>query len=265
VAIRTVCHEVFLAVSAAREHSTAGWELFAQYAFPPNELGYCGPPDSSKLLPGGDPAEITNHAQGFDGAWAYMEAIAEAAAIDDPLDTEVVRNYWVGGPLLDRVDPSQLLDRLRGAFAGQPTGLLTHIDTAVGVCAHHSFQVLVVYPWVQFLDTDPGTPLKILQDCRIRWGIVDSVDGDHVILVSRPLSFDGGVLTLADPVAETVRWSKGGTSLAPVPVPGDTATAHWDWICGRLDEPERAALAKATQTTLDLVNRAREHSLTRTD
>ena len=239
-------------------HSAAGWELFAQYAFPPNELGYCGPPDSSKLLPGADPGEITNHAEGFDGAWTYLAAIADAVGIADPLDAEVVRNYWIGGALLDRVDPVGLLARVRTAFAGQPTGLLDHLDTSQRVCAHHSFQVFVVYPWIRFLDGDAGTPLRILQDCRIRWGTVDSVDDEHVVIVSRPLNFEGGVLSLAEPVAEAVRWSKDGISLAPAPQPGDVAAAHWDWICGRLDGSQSSALHQATQATLDLVNRSRD-------
>ena len=239
------------------EHSAAGWELFAQYAFPPNELGYCGPPDSSKLLPGADPAEITDHAAGFDGAWAYLTALADAVGLDDPLDADVVRNYWVGGPLLDRVDPGRLLARLQSAFAGQPTGLLDRLDASQPMLAHHSFQVLVVYPWIRFLEADPTRPLRILQDCRIRWGTVDSVDGEHAVIRSRPLMFDGEVLSLGEPVPETVRWSREGTSLAPAPEPGDIATAHWDWICGRVDREQRAALNDATQATLDLVNRSR--------
>lgn len=238
-------------------HSATGWELFAQYAFPPNELGYCGPPDSSKLLPGADPAEITDHAAGFDGAWAYLVEMADAVGIADPLDVDVVRNYWVGGALLDRVDPGRLLARLRTAFRGQPTGLLDDLEASGPVRANHSFQVLVVYPWIRFLDHDAETPLRILQDCRIRWGTVESVDDEHAVIVSRPLSFDGVDLGLADPIAETVRWRKGGLSLAPAPEPGDIATAHWDWICGRLDGPETAALQEATQATLDLVNRSR--------
>lgn len=238
-------------------HSVAGWELFAQYAFPPNELGYCGPPDSSKLLPGAHPAAITDHAAGFDGAWAYLVEIAGAVGVGDPLDAEVVSNYWIGGALLDRVDPGRLLTRLRSALAGQPTGLLGELDASNQVLAHHSFQVFAVYPWIRFLDGDPTTPLRILQDCRIRWGTVDSVDDEHAIIVSRPLSFDGGVLSLAEPTAETVRWSKDGISLAPAPRPGDVTTAHWDWICGRLDESQAAELDGATRTTLDLVNRSR--------
>jgi hypothetical protein len=51
-----------------------------------------------------------------------------------------------------------------------------------------------------------------------------------------------------------VRWSKGGASLIGKPAPGDVVSAHWDWACGVLSDDERAALAAATQTTLDLVN-----------
>jgi hypothetical protein len=54
-----------------------------------------------------------------------------------------------------------------------------------------------------------------------------------------------------------LRWRKDGTSLAPRPAVGQTASAHWDWICGALTDEESAALAAATQLTLDVVNAAR--------
>ena len=244
-------------MTAPPESGTRGRELFASYAFPPNELGYCGPPDSSVLLNGRGPAAIDRHAQGFDGAWPYLEEIAAATGAADPLDPDVVRTYWVGGPLLDRVDGHRLVDRLRTALPGQPTGLLDGLDEPAEVLAHHSFHVFVVYPWVRFLAIDPGNPLRILQSCRIRWGVVDSVDDEHAVVVSSPLRFDGEQLTMGEPEPETVRWSRAGTSLAPRPSPGQTVAAHWDWICGTLDESDSQALACATRSTLDLVNRLR--------
>jgi Family of unknown function (DUF6390) len=232
-----------------------GWELFARYAFPPNELGYCGPPDSSVLLGRSGHAEITRHATGFDGAWPYLEEIAAAVGAEDPLDAAVVRSYWIGGRQLAAVDGARLARRLRVAFAGQPTGVL---DAVHGdALANHSFHVFAVYPWVRFLDIDPVTPLRILQACRIRWGTVVSVNDEHVVMASQPLQFDGGALTLGDAIAESVRWSRGGTSLAPAPRPGDTAAAHWDWICGSLRADDVADLEEATVATLDLVNTAR--------
>jgi hypothetical protein len=233
-----------------------GYQEFARYAFPPNELGYCGPADTDALLRGGNSAELVSHAKEFDGAWPYLDAIADAVGVTDPLKTEVVRNYWVGGPLLQAVDPDALLSRLRTSFAGQVTGLLDELGPGQAL-AHHSFHVFVVYPWIRFLDRNPTKPVQVMQDCRIRWGTVQSVDGDHAVIDSRPLVFADGTLALGDPTPERVRWSKDGTSLAPAPVPGQTVSAHWDWACGSILDEESEALATATQLSLDIVNVAR--------
>lgn len=242
----------------SRQGLPTGHALFARYAFPPNELGFCGPADADVLLRGDDPAEVAAHAEAFDGAWPYLRAIADAAGIADALDADVVGSYWLGGDLLNRVGPVALLDRLRTAFAGQVTGLLADLEPSANVLAHHSFHVFVVYPWVRFLDRDPATALQVMQDCRIRWGTVDSVEGEHVVMASRSLTFLADKLGLSHPTAERVRWSKDGASLITAPRPGDTVSAHWDWVCSILSDAESDALAKATRTTLDLVNSARE-------
>ncbi|WP_454789687.1 DUF6390 family protein [Mycolicibacterium lutetiense] len=234
----------------------AGYQLFTRYAFPPNELGYCGPA-GPVVTPGGNSAEFASHAREFDGAWPYLHSIAEAVG-SDPLDAEVVRSYWVGGPLLDRVDPIVLLAQLRAAFQGQVTGGLDIVSaagtTAGAVLAHHSFHVFVVYPWIRFLDRDPGTALNVLQNCRIRWGTVAAVEDEHVVVESRPLVLDDSRLTIGETITERVRWSRDGRSLTDVPNAGDTVSAHWDWVCDTLTPGETTALADATRATLDLVN-----------
>jgi hypothetical protein len=242
--------------SPTERQLSAGYQQFARYAFPPNELGYCGPADADALLSGGSVAELASRAREFDGAWPYLGAIADAADVTDPLDAEVVRNYWVGGRLLAAVDPDALLTRLRTSFTGQVTGMLDDLGPGEAL-AHHSFHVFVVYPWIRFLDRDAEKPVQVMQDCRVRWGTVESVRDDHVMIHSPPLVFANGRLLLGDPVAERVRWRKDGTSLAPPPVPGQTVSAHWDWVCGSLDDGESDALAMATQATLDIVNAAR--------
>ncbi|MDT5244572.1 MAG: hypothetical protein QOD36_1948, partial [Mycobacterium sp.] len=186
------------------ETLSTGHALFAQYAYPPNELGYCGPAD------GDGPSGLAAHAKEFDGAWPYLTAIADAVGSSDPLDEDIVRSYWVGGPSLDKVDSAVLLTRLRTAFKGQVTGLLGELNTQTVVLAHHSFHVFVVYPWVRFLNRDAATAVRVMQDCRIRWGTVESVAGEQVVIISRPLTFDSGVLALGDPEAERVSWRKDG-------------------------------------------------------
>lgn len=227
-----------------------GPTLFAQYAFPPNELGYCGPPGT------GAPAGLAGRVRDFDGAWPYLAALASAAGHADLLDDEVVHDYWIGGPLLAAVDPADLLTRLRLAFTGQATGLLDAVS-ARNTQAHHSFHVFVVYPWIRFLDRDPVTPLRVLQSCRIRWGTVESVDDDHVAMRTCPLVLADRVLTLGAPVAERVRWRRDGASLIARPMPGDRVAAHWDWVCGALTDDDVDALAAATRATLDLVGEVR--------
>lgn len=245
-------------MTAIHHETHSGHALFARYAFPPNELGYCGPPDTG-ALPGDDTADLAGYAREFDGAWPYLTAIAEAVGLPDPLDEQIVRSYWVGGPLLADVDASALLTTLRIAFSGQVTGLLAEVSPG-NTLAHHSFHVFVVYPWARFLDRDSTTPVKVMQDCRIRWGTVVAVDGDHVMIASRPLTFEAGVLGLGEPAAERVRWRKDGASLVPGPKIGQTVSAHWDWICGALTTAEVSDLETATRTTLKLVNAVRLHS-----
>jgi hypothetical protein len=186
-----------------------------------------------------------------------LTAIAEAAGVHDPLDADVVKSYWVGGPLLDRLNPESLLDALNRAFTGQVTGLLADLPNPTGVLAHHSFHVFVVYPWVRFLERNAATALQVMQNCRIRWGIVESVDHQAAVIASRPLVFDGDVLALGDAVTEPVRWS----SLTAAPQPGDTVSAHWHRVCDTLTAADTAALAAATQTTLDLVNSTRNTTI----
>lgn len=245
----------------SRQGLPTGHAVFARYAFPPNELGYCGPADADVLLRGDDPAKVAAHAQAFDGAWPYLRTIADAAGVEDALDPNVVQSYWIGGELLDRVDPETLLRRLRTAFAGQVTGLLSETDGVTGALAHHSFHVFVVYPWVRFLDRDAETALRVMQNCRIRSGTVTAVDDEHVVMTSRPLALTDEGLALGEPRSERVRWSRAGASFVAAPTPGDTVSAHWDWVCAVLSGPEDTALDRATRSTLSLVNIIRQKGI----
>jgi hypothetical protein len=237
------------------ETLSTGHALFAQYAYPPNELGYCGPAD------GGGASGLAAHAKEFDGAWPYLAAIADAVGTPDPLDEDVVNSYWVGGPSLSKVDPAGLLTRLRTSFKGQVTGLLDAVHAAPGVLAHHSFHVFVVYPWIRFLDRDSATALRIMQDCRIRWGTVEAVEGEYAVITSRPLRLEDGALALGEPRPERAQWKKGELSLAPVPAPGSIVSAHWHWVCASLTADESTALESATQATLELVNAIRSEGV----
>jgi hypothetical protein len=221
--------------------SAEGAVLFARYAYPPNELGYCGPDGAGALLHADAPAEIARRARHFEGAWSYLEVIAESAGIDDPLDESVVRAYWIGNDLLDAVDPGALVARLTDRFRGQLGGTWRSAgDRAV---AHHSFQVFEVYPWAALLAaTGQPTALNVLDRCRIRTGLVLAADGESATVRSSPLAWDGTELTRAAARDERVRWSHGGQSLLREPAPGERVALHWDWACDILTAEQSARI-----------------------
>lgn len=242
-------------------HPVTGAVLFARYAYPPNELGYCGPNDAAPLLEhgfsGDADQEIAARARQFDGAWPYLELIASAAGIADPLDARVVRAYWIGNELLDRVDPAVFLAEIGERFAGQVGGFWHRLipESVPLALPHHSFHVFAVYPWAGLLGTDSDVPRTVLDRCRIRWGELLDVAGDTAVVRSRPLTWDGRALALGAAQEESVRRSAGGRALsAPVAV-GDTVALHWDWICDRLSDDELAALEASSARELELLNR----------
>ena len=169
---------------------------------------------SSASAAGDAEAEVRRRARQFEGAWHYLEVIASAHGIDDPLDDRVVEAYWVGNDLVDSLDPEDLLAQLRVRFRGQTSGSWTTAGRRAR--AHHSFHVFEVYPWVSLLGgRDDRVPMNVLEQCRIRTGEVLAVDGERVQVRSRPLTWDGASLAFGDERQETARWSDSGQGLLP--------------------------------------------------
>jgi hypothetical protein len=215
--------------------SRVGAVRFARYAYPPNELGYCGPAGARAMLDPDATADIERRAREFEGAWVYLELLAEAGGFSDPLSEEVVEAYWVGSELLEHVAPATLVARLEERFRGQLGG--TWRDAWTRACAHHTFQVFEVYPWAGLLHQGrpPAPALNVLDRCRIRTGEVLSVEDEQVVVGSPRLTWDGASLTVLGDVAETARWSVNGSALIDVPAVGDLVALHWDWVCEVLD------------------------------
>lgn len=243
--------------------SVAGPLLFARYAYPPNALGYCGPADHDALLGYGTTGVVDTGlrdlAKGFEGAWPYLELIARANAISDPLDERVVDAYWVGNALLDRVSPRLFADSLDDRFRRRAGHMFDRMAAplAAGGVPHHSFHVFAVYPWVGLMRSGSiEQPLHVIDQCRIRWGRVEAVEGDRVAVRSRPLTWTDGRLVLGEPRREVARAAIGGAAFVRDLAAGDRIALHWDWVCDRLDARRLAQLRAYTGRHLAIVNSA---------
>ncbi len=233
-----------------------GAGLFVRYAYPPNRLGYCGPEDVDALVAYGmsgvsDPG-LRRLVTAFEGAYPYLELIAAAAGIRDPLDERVVEAYWIGNRLLMGVDMALLGRSMTERFRKRAGRDWDRVADAVwaGGLAHHSFHVFAVYPWVGLMRGGRiEEPLQVLDRCRIRWGKVQAVDGDVVTVVSRHLVWVEGGLVLGQPQVEVVQ-----ASPAVVVAEGDWVSLHWGWVCDRLTARQLANLRGFSAHHLRLVN-----------
>lgn len=240
--------------------------MFARYAYPPNERGYCGPADSRALLEYGasgvvEPG-IADLARGFNGAWPYLELIAMETGIGDPLDERVVEAYWIGNDLLAGLDGATLGNSLRERFRPRAGRSWDFLAEAIPerVLPHHSFHVFGVYPWVGLLGDDRGdTPLQILDRCRIRWGKVVAATADRVVVRSRPLVWDGKSLSLGPEREETAVASIDGYGFVEALQPGEWVALHWDWVCDRIDRRRLDNLRRYTSHHLDITNHRLAH------
>jgi hypothetical protein len=235
-----------------------GAVMFARYAYPPNALGYCGPGDSSAVLhyaaTGVTDGGLVRLARSFEGAWPYLELIAGMTGIRDPLDRRVVEAYWVGSRLLDsvalRAMGDHLVERYR-RLAGARFGAVAE-GVLAGALPHHSFHVFGVYPWAGFLGAGGRSDqaLEVLDRCRIRWGCVEALSGDTVVVRSQPLVWDGRQLSLGPARPESARRAVAGVGLVHQLHPGHWVSLHWDWVCDRLSRRQLAALRRYTMRHL---------------
>jgi Family of unknown function (DUF6390) len=241
---------------------TAGPLLFARYAYAPNALGYCGADEPRTLLEYGDAKAsdggLAELARSFEGAWPYLQLIASANHIDDPLDPRVVDAYWVGNRLLDGVAPDHLARHVEDRFRGRiGRGWQDVLDAvAAGGVPHHSFHVFVVYPWLGLMRTGiVDEPLRVLDQCRTTPALVRSVDGDRADVLAPLLVWSGRELTLGPWGPREVHWRADGLAFADALRPGEWVALHWDFVCERLTSTRAQRLLHATRRGLEAVNR----------
>jgi hypothetical protein len=170
-----------------------------------------------------------------------------------------VEAYWVGNPLLDRVDMKRFVASVDDRFRRQAGRGWASIAEAIpaGAVPHHSFHVFHVYPWVGLMRAGWSEhPLRVLDRCRVRWGRVVAVDGEVATVRFRPLRWDGRELQLGRSITERVPLSDDGKGFVRDLRAGEWVSLHWDWVCDRLTPTQLRALRRHTVRHLRLANAA---------
>ena len=236
--------------------------LFGRYAFPPNQLGYCGPPDHQALLDyvaRGAPDEgLVELERRFEGAYPYLQLIAAANGIADPFDERVVDAYWVGNRLLNKVKAGGFRDSLNERFGPRMDSRTFHwLTTKItqGARPHHNFHVFDIYVRAGLMNDERATiALDLMDSCRVSWGTVVSIEGDELVVQRPALALVEGKLALTEPRPARITRQEGGQGFVAGARVGDTVSIHWNWACDVLSASALERLRRATTSCLALSN-----------
>ncbi len=244
-----------------------GIRIAALYGFYPHKLGFCGLQENSAkktlldYLSGEKISEqkIRKILETFKGSFAYYKLIAKSNGIKDPFEEKVVKAYWVGNQLLEKVPINSLRNMIVKEFSGP--GLLskeTAEEKAGGIPltskAHHSFHVLVIGSVSSRIKFNG----KLLDICRIGWGKVIRFENKktkniyRVIIEYQPLQKRKERYFLGKPISKIVFWDK---KFIPEIKAGDRVATHWNHIVQILGTKDLVNLKKYTQVTINSLNK----------
>lgn len=229
----------------------------AKYAFKPNQLQYCGP-DQNKELKAYIEAEAEDAGldfllRDFETLFPYLQLIARENKIKDPFDARVVKAYWLGNGLLNNIHKGHFFDHLADGLALKrklPSPIMTELIQKVraGAPAHHSFHVFNIWKRTGFVES-PHT-LFTMDECRIGWGQVLSLEKGKIVVRYQPLEYQERRLRLGVWKNKEVVTDTGMREINK----GDWVSFHWSSLCERLSSDELANLENWTAVSLAVYN-----------
>lgn len=242
----------------------SGLRLAALYGIIPHKLGLCGPRETSvketiydflcgkkinfKILRG-----IFKQ---FYGAYGYYKVIADCNNIKDYFDEKVVRAYWVGNKLLEKVNSDDIKRLIISEFS--KSYLLTKKEAEERAKKilenskpHHSFHVFVLGPIGQ------GVILKdkALDMCRVSWGKVKKIfpERNEAIILYKPIIKLNNSWKLSSLKKEkNINWDKKIISELKI---DDWVSFHWNQVAEKLNKRDLVNLKKYTENTLNSLNK----------
>ena len=249
---------------------TNGAILFARYAYPPNELGYCGPPDHEALLQYG--ADRTVDA-GLVAAGAGLRRGVAVPRVHRRRDrhprrrstgassrpTGSAASCWTR---IDMVALRQLADRTVPQARRQGLGLPgrghpggRRAQPRVPRLRRLSVGRACSGPAGRRHRSSTSTSAG---SAGARWS---SVDGDQVTVLSRPadLRRHGHRPRRAAP-GDGQRARSTALGFLDSFRPGDWVSLHWGWVCDRLSRRQLHLLQRSTMRQFEITNRRVVHS-----
>lgn len=225
----------------------------ARFAHKPNQLKYCGPDQNRELFDylKADETDINLEKilEKFESLFPYLKLISSENKIENPFDEKVVEAYWIGNDLLKNIKKSQLYSHLR-----ENTKLTFREKIRLGEKLempdniHHSFHVFNV--WKQSCFAENPQILKMMDECRIGWGLVTETDNEKIKVLYEPVIFSAGKLEFGAPSAKEIACETKNI----FPKINEWISFHWSSYCKTLSPEELKNLRKWTNINMNIRN-----------
>jgi hypothetical protein len=229
-----------------------GLKIAALYSFPPGRFGLCGMGEEASheildFLKGEKVVNIREVLETFKGALFYYKLIAKENKILNHFDEKVVRAYWIGNELLEKVRVSKLKEMVKKDLQRPQLSKKLPKNSR----AHHSFHVLVAGPMKKDLIMTEG--MKDL--CKISWGKILKIENQkgkvaNLIVEYQPILKEEKWF-LGKPTKRRIFWFK---SILPKLKVGDIISFHWDLALEKLKKEALENLKKYTQLSVEIAN-----------
>ncbi|MGB9598501.1 MAG: DUF6390 family protein [Minisyncoccales bacterium] len=230
----------------------SGFKIAALYSFPPARFGLCGMGEEAShelfhFLLGEKVSEIKKMLETFEGALFYYRLIAKENKIKNYFNERVVRAYWIGNELLEKVKVSKLKEMVaKNLKKPKLAKILPEIARP-----HHSFHVLVAGPIKKDLVLTEG--MKDL--CKISWGKVKKIEDSKLSVVNLTIEYQPLLKEknwfLGKPTKRKIFLNKKILSRLKV---GDFLSFHWDFALEKLLKEDLENLKKYTKISIEIAN-----------
>lgn len=233
----------------------------SKYAFGPNRLHYCGPDANREVLAyiknGVSDFGLASHLEKFQTMYPYLKQIAISNRIKDHFDDKVVEAYWIGNRFLENVNKSSFYrhavddHRLKKRLDLKSFARLKE-KIAKGALPHHSFHVMNI--WKRTGHITKAHTLESIDECRVSWGKIESVDGPNIKVRTQPLVSSAGKLILGKPIERILTRSlEADIDIDQIKI-GDIISIHWGVPCEIISESQAENLRKYTLLSLNFAN-----------
>ncbi len=231
----------------------SGLRIAALYSYPPQRFGLCGmggkegEQEIFHFLVGEKVPNIREVLGSFQGALFYYKLIAKENKISDFFNEKVVRAYWLGNELLEKVKVLKLRELVKKHLKKPKLAKnLPEISRA-----HHSFHVLVSGPIQKSLTLTEG--MKDL--CKISWGKILKIINWKLKIANLEVEYQPLLKEkewfLGKPKKRKIFWDK---RILPKIKIGDFISFHWDFALERLSKKDLENLEKYSQISIRIAN-----------